>query len=104
MRSVQAIENKRLAILVKGNRGSSSHCFHRTGWQKDASHPETPQFSAAEALSRQAPFINQNRAYQALGILTQLLRHGSLSYQGGFCNLATGHLAPLPICATTAYS
>src|SRR5271157_2978817 len=102
MRSVQAIENKRLAILVKGNRGSSSHCLHRTGWQKDTSHPETPQFRAAEALTRLELSINQNCAYQALGILTQLLRHGSLSYQGGFCNLATGYLAPLLICTLTA--
>ena len=30
-------------------------------------------------------------------MLTQLLRHGSVSYQGGFCNLATGNVAPLPI-------
>jgi PRTRC genetic system ThiF family protein len=58
---------------------------------------DQPSCSAAEALTRQEPFINQNLAYQALAMLTQLLRHGSLSYQGGFCNLATGQLAPLPI-------
>src|ERR1035437_9759652 len=58
---------------------------------------DQPSCSAAEALTRQEPFINQNLAYQALGMLTQLLRHGSLSYQGGFCNLATGQLVPLPI-------
>src|ERR1035437_4921944 len=58
---------------------------------------DQPSCSAAEALTRQEPFINQNLAYQALGMLTQLLRHGSVSYQGGFCNLATGKLAPLPI-------
>jgi hypothetical protein len=55
------------------------------------------QFSAAEALTREEPFINQNLTYQALGMLTQLLRDGSVSYQGGFCNLATGQLAPLPV-------
>jgi len=81
---------------------SSSHCFHRTEWQKDTRHRETPQFSAAEALTRQEPFINQNLAYQALGMLTQLLRHGSVSYHGGFCNLVTGQLVPLPIRAVTA--
>jgi len=59
---------------------------------------DQPSCSAAEALTRQEPFINQNLAYQALGMLTQLLRHGSLSYQGGFCNLATGQLVALPIC------
>ena len=35
-------------------------------------------------------------------MLTQLLRHGSVSYQGGFCNLATGQVAPLPIRAVPA--
>ena len=76
---------------------SSSHCFHRTGRQKDTRHRETPQFSAAEALTRQKPFINQNLVYQALGMLTQLLRQGSVSYLGGFCNLVTGQLVPLSI-------
>jgi hypothetical protein len=56
-----------------------------------------PQFGAAEALSRQEPFINQNLAYQAMDMLTQLLRHGSISYQGGFCNLESGQLVPVPI-------
>ena len=60
-----------------------------------------PSCSAAEALTRQERFINQNLAYQALGILTQLLRHGAVSYQGGFCNLVTGQLAPLPIRTVT---
>ena len=63
----------------------------------DKKDDNLPSCSAAEALTRQEPFINQNLAYQALGMLTQLLRHGSLSYQGGFCNLATGQLAPIPI-------
>ena len=54
-----------------------------------------PSCSAAEALSRQEPFINQNLAYQALAMLTRLLRHGSLSYQGGFCNLETGQVVSL---------
>jgi hypothetical protein len=48
-----------------------------------------------QALTRQEPFINQNLAYQALGMLTQLLRHGSVSYHGGFCTLVTGQLVPL---------
>ena len=58
---------------------------------------DQPSCSAAEALTRQEPFINQNLAYLALGMLAQLLRHGSVSYQGGFCNLPMGQLAPLPI-------
>jgi PRTRC genetic system ThiF family protein len=64
------------------------------GDKKDA---EQPSSSAAEALTRQEPFINQNLAYQALGMLTQLLRHGSISYHGGFSNLSTGQVAPMPI-------
>jgi PRTRC genetic system ThiF family protein len=64
---------------------------------RDEKEDDQPSCSAAEALTRQEPFINQNLAYQALAMLTQLLRHGSLSYQGAFCNLTTGRLVPLPI-------
>jgi PRTRC genetic system ThiF family protein len=62
-----------------------------------------PACSAAEALTRQEPFINQNLACQALAMLTQLLRHGSLSYHGGFCNLVTGQVTPLPIRAISSH-
>jgi PRTRC genetic system ThiF family protein len=62
---------------------------------------DLPSCSAAEALTRQEPFINQNLAYQALAMVNQLLRHGSLSYHGGFCNLARGQLVPIPIHADT---
>ena len=65
--------------------------------KRDKKEDDQPSCSAAEALTRQEPFINQNLAYQALGMLTQLLRHGSVSYQGGFCNLATGQLVPLAV-------
>ena len=58
---------------------------------------DQPSCSAVEALTRQEPFINQNLAYQALGMLTQLLRHGSASYHGGFCNLSSGQVVPMPI-------
>ena len=58
---------------------------------------DQPSCSAAEAITRQEPFINQNLAYQSLAMLTQLLRRGSLTYQGGFCNLSTGQLTPVPI-------
>src|SRR5208337_2236257 len=67
----------------------------------DARDDDQPSCSAAEALTRQEPFINQNLAYQALGMLTQLLRHGFVSYQGGFHNLSTGQLVPLGIRAVT---
>jgi len=64
---------------------------------RDQKEDDQPSCSAAEALTRQEPFINQNLAYQALGMLTQVLRHGFLSHQGGFYNLATGQLVPMPI-------
>ena len=75
---------------------------HRRGAVSGSAHQRCPggrsaACSAAEALTRQEPFINQNLAYQALAMLTQLVRHGSLRYHGGFCNLATGQLVPLPI-------
>ena len=56
---------------------------------------DQPSCSAAEALTRQEPFINQTLGYQALAMLTQLLRHGSLLYQGGFYNPEKGILVPL---------
>jgi PRTRC genetic system ThiF family protein len=63
---------------------------------------DQPSCSAAEALTRQEPFINQNLAYQALGMLTRLLRHGALTYHGGFCNLSTGQVVPISLCLVTA--
>lgn len=53
----------------------------------DKKGDDQPSCSALEVLTRQEPFINQNLSYQALGMLTQLLRHRSLSYRGGFSNL-----------------
>ena len=38
----------------------------------DTNDDDQPSCSAAEALTRQEPFINQNLAYQALAMLTQL--------------------------------
>ncbi|HEY4934082.1 MAG TPA: PRTRC system ThiF family protein [Terriglobales bacterium] len=70
--------------------------------KRDKKEDSEPSCSAAEALTRQEPFINQNLAYQALGMLTQLLRHGALSYQGGFCNLASGAVVPLTTRAVNA--
>jgi PRTRC genetic system ThiF family protein len=58
---------------------------------------DLPACSAVEALQRQEPFINQTLAYHALAMLARLFRHGGLDHHGGFLNLATGKLAPLPI-------
>jgi hypothetical protein len=56
-----------------------------------------PSCSAAEALERQEPFINQALAYHALAMLARLFRHGQLTYHGGFVSLATARAAPLPV-------
>jgi PRTRC genetic system ThiF family protein len=56
-----------------------------------------PSCSALEALEQQSPFVNQALAYQALGMLAQFFRRGNLTYHGGFMNLATGRLSPLPV-------
>jgi PRTRC genetic system ThiF family protein len=56
-----------------------------------------PSCSALEALESQSPFVNQTLAYQALALLAQFFRRGRLSYHGGFINLATGKMSPLPV-------
>ena len=56
-----------------------------------------PSCSAAEAIERQEPFVNQTLAQHALGLLARLFRYGMTSYCGGFVNLATGASAPLPV-------
>lgn len=58
---------------------------------------DLPVCSAAEALERQEPFINQTLAYHSLAMLARLFRHGELSYHGEFVNLAEGRLSPLHI-------
>jgi len=49
-----------------------------------------PSCSAAEALDRQHPFINQTLANHALALLSRLFRCGSVGYHGRFVNLLTG--------------
>jgi len=56
-----------------------------------------PSCSAAEALARQEPFVNQVLAQHALALLARLFRYGMTSYYGGFINLTTGASAPLPV-------
>jgi len=56
-----------------------------------------PSCSALEALESQSPFINQTLAYQALAMLARFFRYGKLQYHGGFINLATGRMSPLPV-------
>lgn len=53
--------------------------------------------SAAEALSRQECYLNSTLANHALALLARLFRHGRICYHGGFVNLATGQVSPLPV-------
>lgn len=56
-----------------------------------------PACGAAESLVRQEPFVNQTLAQHALAMLARLFRHGELTYHGGFVNLVTGRVSPLPV-------
>jgi PRTRC genetic system ThiF family protein len=56
-----------------------------------------PSCSAAEALDRQEPFINQTLAASALAMLAQLFRYGKLAHHGAFFNAKTGQMSALPI-------
>jgi PRTRC genetic system ThiF family protein len=56
-----------------------------------------PSCSAAEALDRQEPFINQTLAASALAMLAQLFRYGKLTHHGAFFNAKTGQMSALPV-------
>lgn len=56
-----------------------------------------PSCSAAEALERQEPFVNQTLAQHALALLGRLFRHGAISYHGGFVSLVSGACVPMRI-------
>lgn len=58
---------------------------------------DLPSCSAAEALQRQEPFINQTLAYHALAMLARLFRHGEITYHGAFVSVASGRMSPLPL-------
>ncbi len=56
-----------------------------------------PSCSAAAALDRQEPFINQTLASSALAMLAQLFRYGSITHHGAFFNAKTGQMSALPV-------
>ncbi len=56
-----------------------------------------PSCSAAEALERQAPFVNPAIANLALALLANLFRHGRISNHGAFVDLAGGRVQPLSV-------
>ena len=56
-----------------------------------------PSCSAAEALERQEPFINQVLATSALAMLARLLHYGALTHHGAFYNASTGRTSVLGV-------
>jgi PRTRC genetic system ThiF family protein len=56
-----------------------------------------PACSAAESLIRQEPFVNAMLAQHVLAMLARLFRHGQLPYHGGFVNVTSGRVNPLPV-------
>lgn len=64
----------------------------------DTSHGEDPlpSCSAAEALERQEPFVNQTLAASALAMLSRLFRYGRIEHHGAFYNAASGRMTALP--------
>jgi PRTRC genetic system ThiF family protein len=56
-----------------------------------------PSCSAAEALDRQEPFVNQTLAQHALALLTRLFRYGRIDHHGAFVNVAQNRVQPLAI-------
>jgi len=65
---------------------------------------QLPSCSALEALTRQAPFVNQLLANHALALLSRLFLKGELEHRGAFVNLATGRTAPIPVPAAPQLS
>ena len=56
-----------------------------------------PSCSAAEALERQEPFINQTLAASALAMLSRLFRYGRIEHHGAFYNAASGRMSSMPV-------
>jgi PRTRC genetic system ThiF family protein len=60
-------------------------------------HDDGPSCSAAEALDRQHPFINETLATLGLAMLCRLFRYGSIKHHGGVVNLADGVCSEIPV-------
>jgi len=63
----------------------------------EAGEDPLPSCSAAEALERQEPFINQVLATSALAMLARLFRYGTLTHHGAFYNASTGRMSVLGV-------
>lgn len=58
---------------------------------------DTPSCSLAEALERQSLFVNQTLSAHALALLWNLFRDGKIDHCGGYLNLKTGNMVPVPV-------
>ena len=58
---------------------------------------DQPSCSAAEALDKQHPFINETLATLGLAMLCRLFRYGSIKHHGGLVNLADGICSEIPV-------
>jgi PRTRC genetic system ThiF family protein len=58
---------------------------------------DTPSCSLAEALDKQALFINDTMANAACNLLWELCRYGQLTHHGQFVNIKSGRVTPLAI-------
>ena len=63
----------------------------------EAGEDPLPSCSAADALERQEPFINQVLATSALAMLARLFRYGTLTHHGAFYNASTGRMSVLGV-------
>jgi PRTRC genetic system ThiF family protein len=63
----------------------------------EAGEDPLPSCSAAEALERQGPFINQVLATSALAMLARLFRYGTLTHHGAFYNASNGRMSVLGV-------
>ena len=63
----------------------------------EAGEDPLPSCSAAEALERQEPFINQVLATSALAMLARLFHYGTLTHHGAFYNASTGRTSVLGV-------
>ena len=51
---------------------------------------DSPSCSRAEAIARQGVFVNKTAAMYGVGMLANLLRHGSVDYSAVFFNVRSG--------------
>lgn len=58
---------------------------------------DTPSCSLQDALDKQSLYINGHMALSACNLLSELFKHGEISYHGVFVNLKLGRTSPLQV-------